>query len=440
MRPRTALDAALAPLSLALLIGAHTFVPMVREAFPINGFLTTAVCCVAAAALALREQSRWYWDLLAIALFVGSVLTVESGVLVWVICVAACALGARGVSRRAVLAMTACLLAYLVARTFVLDVGTPTLAERASGFGFRILEPSDLMARFEGRAWPFYVYNVLSSISTVLFSEPKGGVWRFVYELTTGTIHPWSAVSVASSSAATTLVDLVRVEAAGSDSDTGVFDDDDRLVGLFLVVLVANAVISFSYTKNIIMSPAGVFFGLAVSVAARASGFATRPMRARARAAVPTLVLFAVLTCGWAYRVAGNHYNLRWTAAEQRAAWVSVDTWLDRQRITLRGEDGPALRDALRRDALWNHPTPYQPPSRGRRGSTSTGERSHLLLAAPPARRDDRARGACRRRAVGIASPDDGRTAQCAGGDRASRRGNGRAAARGRRGRLMRSG
>ena len=85
--------------------------------------------------------------------------------------------------------------------------------------------------------------------------------------------------------------------------------------------------------------------------------------RARARAAVPTVVLFVVLTCGWAYRVAGNHYNLRWTAAEQRAAWVSVDTWLDRQRLTLRGEDGPALRDALRLDELWKHPTPYPPPT-----------------------------------------------------------------------------
>ena len=71
-----------------------------------------------------------------------------------------------------------------------------------------------------------------------------------------------------------------------------------------------------------------------------------------------------MLTCGWAYRVAGTHYNLRWTAAEQRAMWVSVDTWLDRQHIELRGSDGPALRDALRRDALWNHPTPYQLSSR----------------------------------------------------------------------------
>jgi hypothetical protein len=357
IRPRTALDASLVPLSLAVLIGAHTFVPMVREAFPINGFLTMALCCVAAAALALREQPRWHWDLLAIGVFVGSVLTVESGILVWVVCVAAYVLGARGLSRRAVLAMTGCLVAYLILRSLVLDVGTPTLVERASGFGFRILEPADLQARFEGRAWPFYAYNVVSSISTVLFSEPKGGVWRFVFELTTGTLHPWTAVSVVSSTAATVLVSWF-VWTRRQRIRTWSFDRSDRLVGLFLVVLAANAAISFPYTKNVIMSPAGVFLGLAVTAAAREwlSGTSVRRLAS-------TAALFAVLTCGWAYRVAGNHYNLRWTAAEQRAAWVSVDAWLGKQRITLRGEDGPALRDALRRDALWNHPTPYQPSS-----------------------------------------------------------------------------
>jgi hypothetical protein len=356
IRPKDALDAAIVPLSLAVLIGAHTFVPLVREAFPINAYLTMAVCCVAAALLALREEPRWYWDGLSIALFIFAIFTVESGVLVWVICATAYVCGARGLSRRAVLAMTACLAAYVVVRAFVLDVGTPSLAERASGFGFSMLEPSDLMARFEHRPWPFYAYNVASSISTVLFSEPKGGVWRFVFELTTGTLHRWSVVSVASSTAATLLVAwyLWRRRDRLRAWD---FDRSDRLVAIFLVVLAANAMISFPYTKNVIMSPAGVFLGLAVSAASREWLRDLSAIRI-----VPTFVLFAVLTCGWAYRVVGNHYNLRWTAAEQRAMWVSVDGWLDRQHIALRGE-GQALRDALRRDALWNHATPYQPSS-----------------------------------------------------------------------------
>ena len=62
MRPRDALDAALVPLSLAVVVGAHTFMPLVREAFPINSFLTIAIACVAALALAQRAQSRWYVD------------------------------------------------------------------------------------------------------------------------------------------------------------------------------------------------------------------------------------------------------------------------------------------------------------------------------------------------------------------------------------------
>jgi hypothetical protein len=62
--------------------------------------------------------------------------------------------------------------------------------------------------------------------------------------------------------------------------------------------------------------------------------------------------------------MAGNHYNLRRTAAEQRAEWVSVDSWLERQRISLDDPEARALRDTLRRDAVWTHPTPFQPSVR----------------------------------------------------------------------------
>jgi hypothetical protein len=357
MRPAAAVDAALVPLSLAVLVGAHTFVPLLREAHPINSYLTIAIACVAAANLAFRAQSRWYTDALALVLFVGAVLTVESGILVWVVCAAAYILGARGLSRSAIGRMTICLIAYIGIRMLVLDVGTPALTERASGFGFRQLEPAELIAQFEGRAWMFYVYNMVSSLATVLFAEPKGGVWRFAFEVSTGTVHPWTMVSVLSSTAAAALVawfvwtrrDRLRVWS---------FDRNEQIVGVFLAVLAANAVISFPYTKNVIMSPAGVFFSLAVYAAARQWFESVAASRVAA-----TVVLFAVLTCGWAYRVAGTHYNLRRTAAEQRAVWVTVDTWLERQHIALVRPEARALRDTLRADALRNHPTPYQPDS-----------------------------------------------------------------------------
>lgn len=240
MRLKTALDAALVPLALAVLVGAHTFVPTVREAFPINSFLTVAIGCVAVANLAFRDVSHRWTDALALVLFVGTVLTVETGLLVWVVCLAAYAIGLRGVSRGAVITMTASVCVYVVVRLLVLGVGTPALTERASGFGFSILEPAELEARFGERSWVFYGYNVASSLSTALFSEPKGGSWRFVYEMTSGTVHPWSVVSVLSSTAATLLLAWF-VWTRRARFLTWRLEHDDRLVVLFMAVLAANA-------------------------------------------------------------------------------------------------------------------------------------------------------------------------------------------------------
>ena len=142
MRPVTRGDAALVPLALAALVGSHTFAPTVREAFPINTFLTIVICGAAAANMSLAASSRWWRDAAAVLLFAFAALTVESGLLVWVVGAAAWLAGARGVSRGAMLVMTGCLLGYLVLRFWVLGVGAPGLAERSAVIGFTPLEPT----------------------------------------------------------------------------------------------------------------------------------------------------------------------------------------------------------------------------------------------------------------------------------------------------------
>jgi hypothetical protein len=276
---------------------------------------------------------------------------------VWVVCATAWMLGARGVSRRAVGAMTLLVAAYVIYR-LTHGVGSPGLAERASGFGFRVLEPSELVARFGSHPVWFYAYNVVAAVSTVLFSEPKGGVWRFAYELTAGRLDAWTVVSVASSVAATlTLVWYVWSRRAALRP--GTLERDDRIVLVFVAVLAANAVISYPYAKNIIMSPAGMFLAPAVFVAAR-----RLVTPAEARHAIVAMSLLLVLTAGWTYRTVGTHYNLRRTAAEQRNEWAHVDEWLALQHMRLADADAEALRDALQRDAIFVHPTPSQlPPS-----------------------------------------------------------------------------
>ena len=185
LRARTWRDAACVPLAFAVLVGMHTFTGTVREAFPINTFMTLLILCFAAAVVSLGRH-RWWNDALVAVLFVVASLTVETGLLVWVIAVGAALLGASGVSRRGLAALTLLLGGYFFARFALLDIGSPDLMERASGFGFRVLEPQELVARFGDNPLPFYAYNVFSSLLSVLLSEPRGGVYAMTRALTAG--------------------------------------------------------------------------------------------------------------------------------------------------------------------------------------------------------------------------------------------------------------
>ena len=92
------------------------------------------------------------------------------------------------------------------------------------------------------------------------------------------------------------------------------------LIGI--AVLVANAVLSFSYTKNEIMSIAGAFYALAAFGAMR-DGLLAAPRMPR-----PAGVAFALLLCllsvGWTVRSVGVHYVLRSQAFRHQADWVAL--------------------------------------------------------------------------------------------------------------------
>src|SRR6185503_5221898 len=78
LRVRRAVDLAVVPLGLAALIGMHTFAGTVREAHPINTFMTILLCCYAAADLAIGPP-RWWRDVAAALLLLFAAMTVESG-------------------------------------------------------------------------------------------------------------------------------------------------------------------------------------------------------------------------------------------------------------------------------------------------------------------------------------------------------------------------
>jgi hypothetical protein len=367
--------------SLTVLMGLHTFRGTVWEAYPVNHSLEVVAFCLVALLLA-RSKGGDRVDAAAAATFLAAAFTVESGLLVWVVIVAAWLTGARGISRRGMVVVTALLAGYLAMRLGYLRTGLPALSERSSGFGLTQLDPPELQRRFG--AWPygFYAYNVLSSMFTVLFSEPRAGVWTAAAELSRGRIAAGTVINIVSSTVTTAIIGWfvatrgARPAGATTAGDGGAarttgyrgawrdraLERDDQIVFVSLAVIVANAVISYGYTKDEIMGPAGVFYALAAFAAVAA--LLSRPAVAvgwvppsavatRSGPAVGALaIILAITASGWVVRTAGLHYQMNLMTFYDRNEWVYVDEWLARQKSAPDTEAGKRLVRQLREDAL----------------------------------------------------------------------------------------
>jgi glycosyltransferase involved in cell wall biosynthesis len=338
LRVRTAADLAAAAFALVVLTGLHTFRGTVNEAYPINHFLEMVVCCLLALNLA-RSRGGVLVDAVAIATFAAAALTLESGLLVWVVAVAAWVAGARGISRGGLAGMTALLAVYVYVRFFYLPTGVPSLIERSSGYIFDVLEPSELLARFGGNPLPFYAYNVATSALSVLFSEPQAGLFLATAAWLDGDVPTRLVLGVVSSVITTAIIAWAAVRML---RDPGSRDHAPLLV-VFAAVLAGNAVLSFAYTKNEIMSVAGAFYALAAYAAVRLL-LARAGSLGRTATAVLTV---AVLVSGtaWTIRSVGVHHVLRTQAFKHRNDWALLPgIW----RRSGRWPEDPRLQAVLR--------------------------------------------------------------------------------------------
>jgi hypothetical protein len=352
LRPRTIVDVAVLPLGLAILLGMHTFIGTVVEAFPINTFMTILLCTAGAADIALGPP-QWWRDLAALVLFAFAALTVESGLLVWVVFVAAWLTGGRGVSRGAIVTLTVLCAGYFVLRFGVLDVGSPGLIERSSGYGFRSRDPQELVAMFGAEPWRFYSYNVVSSILSVLWSEPRAGVWDLTERVVDRVMfsRPMLVNVVASTLATGVLIRFAWMHRLRWRMRR--FEHADRIVLIFAAVLVANGALSYGYTKDVMMSPAGVFYALAVTVATRELiGQAPRA----AGVTVVLAVLMAAMSAAWAVRAVAVHVAVRQSGMAVREQWAYLDQWLETQQKSASDPAALALQRQLQDDAIVRHP------------------------------------------------------------------------------------
>jgi hypothetical protein len=263
--------------------------------------------------------------------------------------------GARGISRTAVGALAALLAGYFILRFPVMGVGAPDLMERSSGFGFRILDPPELVERFGSNPLGFYIYNVVASALSVLFSEPTGGVYRLTQQTLQGEFALRDWISPLASLCATAIVCIYLWRRRRAFLERRL-DRDDQLVALFIMVWAANAVISYPYVKDVVMSPAGAFLAVAVFAAGR-HVIGWLPDIRSPRLAAIALAAVAITGATWAIRVAGTHLNLRAGAHVERNEWAYAELSFEDEGIELTESDRALFR-TLHDDALFVHPAP----------------------------------------------------------------------------------
>jgi len=353
LRVRSSAALAALPLGIAIVVGIHTFAGAVVEGLPVNHFLTILICCVAAMNIAQAQRTH-LTDVAAVAVLVCAMLTIESGLLIWVIFIAAYAVGYRGISRSALIVLTVCVATYFLGRFVLIGGAAPGLNERSAGFGFSVLNPDDLVRRFGGNPIPFYAYNVLSAMSCVLFAEPRGGVWMFVRELLRGRPEPWQFVNVLTSVATTVLIARYAAARLANWRARG-FDEPDRFVIIFLAVLPLNALFAGGYEKDVIMSPAGLFYAAAAYFVLR-----ERLSGVKAVSLAPAVAL--LLAVGWSVRFVGIHDSLRARALSVREEWAYYDDWVREQPrpMPLTPEE-QAIKQHLYDDAVLRAPRVPQP-------------------------------------------------------------------------------
>jgi hypothetical protein len=348
-RVRTRTDFAAFTLGLLVLTGIHTFRGNVWEAYPVNHYLEIAVCSLAAFVLC-QSRGGWWADLLALVLFIAASLTIESGLIVVVVILTARFVGLRGVSWTGTAFVMAALAGYFYLRFVYLGTGAPSLDERATGFGFGTLERGDIIPRFGDAPYMLYSYNLVSSVLSVLLSEPRSGTWEMTRRWMVGDVAPSVIVSWVSALTATGLL----VWFAGVRFRVWLArrcEHADQLVLVCLAVTAANAVFCYTYTKDEIMSTAGVFYALAVFAASRTAitRFA-RVSRGTLRSAALTLLLL-VCSASWAIRATGLHYHMYYAGYNSRNEWVAVEVWLREQRVEPT-EEGTRLIEELRSAAI----------------------------------------------------------------------------------------
>ena len=304
--------------AVVVLVGVHTFVTMLLEAFPVNHFAEVGACALGAF-VALRHPARWFTPIVVCLLMILALAVIESGAMVWVVVICCAAAGMRGATRSTVIASTAVFAGYLLLR-HQLGISSPGIGGHGSGFGDTVYSGDELVRRFGAHPLGFMLYNVVGGFASLLFAEPRTGVYSLLVSWHARAIHPVVVINILSSLLTTGLIAwyawrCVRMGRAA-------WSDRDRMFLAACAVFTANSAFNAAYMKDEIMSAGGLFYAFAAFVALRAL-LVSLPER-RAAISMAMILLITSTAALWAFRAVGVQYQLRYDAFKIRNDWIEV--------------------------------------------------------------------------------------------------------------------
>jgi hypothetical protein len=209
--------------------------------------------------------------------------------------------------------------------------------------GFSELNPETLGNIFEHAPWLFWSYNVVATFLTVVVSEPRAGVYRFVSSLLQGETELWQWIHVGSSTVTTAAIAFALAVSRPSSTR------DRLLLAAGVTLVVFGSALGFLYTRDRIALYAGVGYGLLVYVA-MTRWLESRLPRPQWKQRLGYCVVVA-LGAFWIVRSAETYFQLR------DAAWDFHLEWTDRYAElggTTRPQTEPLL--SLRSAALSSTP------------------------------------------------------------------------------------
>jgi hypothetical protein len=317
-------DATAGAIALSVLVGHHAFRPTLLEAYPINHFGLVVLTSLLAIAVVQRPPG-WLADLAAPALVMVGVCTLESGILVAVVFVAAHVLGFPGATRRGVVLVIVAVAAYLGARLAVLPPGTrlPPLGGHRSGFGFSMLEVDEIRGRFGANPWLWDLHNIAVAVLSTLLSEPREGAWEALRAAEIGTVSAVQIVELGSSALLTGLLLFAAWTLGRGDAGEPAINDR-RMLALCGLAILTNAVACMNYVKDDILSAAAAFYAIACYVGVRRM-LAWSGSRAGRTAVVLAGLAVAALSTLWALRVSDTACEVRYRAFVKRNDWAAID-------------------------------------------------------------------------------------------------------------------